>query len=113
MNNKTFKNRAIRHGEVMLVPVNSLPEGAEEIFSGKKYVVAHSETGHHHVAVADSLNVFSFGGRTFLRAGENGKIEHKKSFDFHETKTLVKGLYEVTIKKAYDYFTKRSVNVMD
>lgn len=109
----TFKKKAIRHGELMLVPVDALPKGAVEIFSGKQYVCAHSETGHHHVAVADSLSVFSFEGRTFLRAGENGKIEHKKSFDFHETKTLVKGLYEVTIKKAYDYFTKRRVNVMD
>jgi hypothetical protein len=113
MKNTEFKQRAVRHGELLLLPVDELPAGAVETFAGKSYVCAHSETGHHHVAVADSLNVFSFEGRTFMRAGENGRIEHKKSFDFHETKALVKGLYEVTIKKAYDYFTKRRVNVQD
>lgn len=113
MKSNEFKQRAIRHGELLLKPIDELPAGAVETFKGREFVCAHSETGHHHVAVADSLNVFSFEGRTFLRAGENGRLEHKKTFDFHETKGIVKGLYEVTIKNAYNYFKKVQERVVD
>lgn len=39
----------IRHGEVLLKPIDSLPEGAILEKTVKKEIVAHSETGHHHV----------------------------------------------------------------
>ena len=113
MTNEQLSERMIRHGELLLMPVDALPAGAVETFKGKEYVVAHSETGHHHTAVIDDLSVFTFEGRTFLRAGENGRLEHKKSFDFHETKTIVKGLYEVVIKTAYNYFLKVRERVQD
>lgn len=117
MNN--FEKKAIRHGEIMLIPIDALPDGIEQIYKGKEYIIGHSETGHHHVAVADFpvLTVFrpvgADDGTLFLRVSKDARVEHKKSFDKHETKTLFKGLYQVTVKKAYDYFAKRMKRVVD
>lgn len=113
MKNQELEKRMIRHGEVLLMPVDNIPDGAVETFTGNEYIVAHSETGHHHVAVLDNLSVFTYEGRTFLRAGEDGRLEHKKSFDFHETKTIFKGMYEVIAKTAYNYFLKVKQRVQD
>jgi hypothetical protein len=107
-----FGKRAVRHGEVMLIPIQSLPEGAKETFRGKEYVVAHSETGHNHVAVGD-IRVFGFQDRIFIEAVKDSKIEHLKTFEQHPTQPLLKGFFEVTVKKAYDYFAKRMANVRD
>ena len=112
MNDNTFKQKAIRHGELMLVPVDSIPSEASKIFSGREYICAHSETGHHHVAVGD-VSVFQSDGGLFLRVNRDSVLEHRKTFDFHAPKTLFKGVYQITIKKAYDYFTKRLERVRD
>ena len=69
---------------IMRVPPPQVPAEAGTL---KTTIVAHSETGHHHVAVgADVL-----GGLDpmvmFLRAKDNGHIdiEHKREWDTHET----------------------------
>ena len=107
-----FGKRAVRHGEILLVPIAELPEGAEETFKGKEYIVGHSETGHHHVAYGN-IGVFTLGERTFLKIESKSRIEHLKTFERHPTQPLFKGLYEVTVKRAYDYFKKRMENVRD
>jgi hypothetical protein len=115
-NEEQFKQKAIRHGEVMIVPVAEIPATATEIYSGKEYIVGHSETGHHHVAYGDITMFRPMGaddGSLFMRVNKDSVLEHRKSFDKHETKSLLKGLYTVTIKKAYDYFAKRMTRVVD
>lgn len=120
MNNKTFENKAIRHGEVIVTPVDALPEGIEQISEGGQAVIGHSETGHHHLAVAGiggTITMFRPVGADdstlYMRVSKDSTVEHKKSFDRHETKTLFKGLYQITIKRAYDYFAKRLEAVRD
>ena len=116
MNNKTFSEKAIRHGEILIVPVDAIPENAVEIYNGSEYIIGHSETGHHHVAVG-TLTVYrpvgADDGSLFLRVNEDSRVEHRKSFDQHETKTLFKGIYQVTVKRAYDYFEKVMRRVED
>ena len=41
----------VRHGELLLKPT-TLPEGAVLQQATKKFIAAHSETGHHHVLEA-------------------------------------------------------------
>lgn len=111
-----FKRRAIRHGELTLVPVASLPKNAKKVFEGKEYICSHSETGHHHLAVADApngLQVFQLGKDFFLKAVKDSRIEHRKTFEQHETKTLFEGIYQITIKSSYNYFSKRMERVLD
>ena len=42
-----MKTQIVRHGEIILKPSN-LSQDAQLVISTNKYIVAHSETGHHH-----------------------------------------------------------------
>lgn len=119
MKKTEIETNAIRHGEVLLIPVDAMPE-VQQIFEGKKYIVGHSETGHHHVAVgtkAKALTVFKpIGADTqdlYLRVNSTSKLEHVKTFDAHETKMLNEGLYLVRPKNEYDPFAKLVRRVQD
>lgn len=119
----------IRHGEAILIPVKGF-----KLVGGKKVkelIVAHSETGHHHVAVGDITTYPSFDVKAIRESltkslypdteitglfrvdGESAELRHKKDFDRHETKSLFKGLYIVAIKRQFDYFTKMIERVRD
>ena len=105
MNSKTFSKKAIRHGEVMIIPIDELPEGLEQIHSGREYIVGHSETGHHHVAVGtlpDAITAYRPAGADsqylYLKVTSKSVIEHRKTTEKHETKTLHPGIYKVSIK---------------
>lgn len=119
----------IRHGEVLLIPIKNISTG-----KGKKtreLVVAHSETGHHHVAVGEITDYPAFDVSEIRKAltkslypdaeitglfrvnSDSAELRHYKTFDKHETKPLVKGLYVRTIKRQFDYFTKMIERVRD
>jgi hypothetical protein len=116
MNKKEIRKRMIRHGEMLLIPVEELSENVEQIFEGKSFIVAHSETGHHHVAVGD-VTVFRPVGADstdiYLRANKESAIEHRKTFDKHETKTIHPGIYICRAKTEYDPFRKLIQQVRD
>lgn len=115
MTQKEFSKKAIRHGELILKPVDSIPAGAKEIYQGKEYVMAHSETGHHHVLTSPvtSFKVYEKDGETYLETIEVGELIHKKSFDKHETKKVQPGVYKFGPKYAFDYFAKKMIKVQD
>lgn len=120
MDRSTFTKNAIRHGEVLLIPVDEMPENVEQIYKGSRFIVGHSETGHHHVAVGtrqDSLIAFKpVGADTndlYLKVATKSKLEHLKTFDKHETKTLNPGVYLVRPKSEYDPFAKIIRKVRD
>lgn len=116
MKNKDYQTRMIRHGEMLLIPVDELPENVEQVFEGKDYIVAHSETGHHHVAVGNVTVFKPIGADStdiYLRANKESVIEHRKAFDKHETKTIHEGLYLCRPKSEYDPFAKIIRQVRD
>jgi hypothetical protein len=116
MNNKTIQKKMVRHGELIMVPVSKLPQGFEESFKGSEFIVAHSETGHHHVAVGDVTIYRPIGGDSadiYLRANKDSVIEHRKTHDKHETKPIFKGLYLCRPKTEYDPFAKLVRKVQD
>lgn len=119
MNGKIFRQRAIRHGEMVIVPIDRLPKGLEQVETGKKIIIGHSESGHHHVAVCDGLDLVAFrpagadSADLYLQVSAAARIEHLKTFDRHETKLLQPGYYSINTKAAYDYFLKRQVAVTD
>jgi hypothetical protein len=118
---KEFQERAIRHGEIVLLPIDKFPDGLEKIESGRKVIVGHSESGHHHVAVAvcdaDSLTLLRPVGADsndlYLEVSGAARIEHLKPYDRHETKPVAPGYYHINTKMAHDYFLKRAVRVID
>jgi len=119
MNVKEFADRAVRHGEIMLIPIDTLPGELTEVQRGRRVIVGHSETGQHHVAVCESndLRLLKPTGADsndlYLEVTGVAQIEHLKPYDRHETKTLQPGIYFVNTKEQFDYFLKRQTRVMD
>lgn len=116
-----MKNKLIvRHGEVILKEVDSLPKGAKLESEDTKIVVAHSETGHHHILqVKDKVDtskikVFSSNGETYLEVPQMAELWHQKTGqDTHKPHTIIPSIYKVVIKKEFDYFQKIIRQVRD
>jgi len=101
MNIKT--NHVIQHGEIMLVPLPDamkVPEG--KVAKHKEFIVAHSESGHHHTLKSDTdFEVVMDKLETYLILNREASLVHEKTFDVHPTKTVKPGKYVVIHKTEY------------
>lgn len=91
------KLKTIRHGEIMLVPVNSIPKNYTQVFPTKDYVVGHSETGHHHVLESKvNFEIVSDKEKQelFFRLFKPAKLVHKKVIDRHKDLVIPAGIYK-------------------
>ena len=95
---KHFTNCAAQ-GDVFFERIDSLPNGLElskaELGA---HVVAHSETGHHHVI--DSMSAQLFIDKTnafiaYLNVLEPCELKHMRDFDTHEALAFKPGIYRV------------------
>ena len=88
------KSTIFRHGEVMLVSVNKIPKG--KVTKAKEYILAHSETGHHHVLEAERAFEMTETDKheLYLRLFEPAQLIHKKAVDKHRTITIPAGYYQ-------------------
>jgi hypothetical protein len=101
---------SIRHGEAWLLPVKSVKGTYKEVTS---VVVAHSETGHHHVLKSvKPFRVYS-DEELYLRLYEPAKLVHKKTVNAHKTLEVKPGIYKVIQKKEYNPFTKMMTRIFD
>lgn len=105
----------VRHGEVILKPIDLLPKGAQFVESTKKHIVAHSETGHHHVLEATKeFKIYSFNGEKFIEIPTVAKLWHQKTGkDIHTPHKIAPSVYKIVIKKEFDYFEKVLRSVRD
>jgi len=103
-----------RHGEVVLVPVE-LPKEAQVSEKSKKYIVAHSETGHHHVLEATKeFTVFTWNGERYIEVPEIAELWHQKTgSEVHTPHKIPAGTYKINIKKHYDYAQRKMAQVRD
>jgi hypothetical protein len=72
--------------------------------AGQHHVLAHSETGHHHVIGTKSATLFIDKMNAFimyLDVAESSAIEHLKDFDQHEPLGLTPGKYELHRQQEY------------
>jgi hypothetical protein len=87
-------------GDVMFRRIEALPPDATPILATKgAFVVAHSETGHHHV-VLERPGVRMFAAMDVLKSylvveDEPATVEHKRDFDTHAPFALSPGTWEV------------------
>lgn len=100
MSMRTVSERPSFQGDVMIRRITALPAGlaASEPTDDGWHVIAHSETGHHHVI--DSRNAQMLIDKTndfiaYLDVATPTILEHLRSFDTHEPYLLEPGLYEV------------------
>lgn len=113
-NSKNGKVIPAIHGENFLLPVTKVPDG--EFIEHKKFVIAHSESGHNHVLISDTP--FAVMEETekhdlYVRLFEPTQLVHEKTFDIHETETLMPGDYAVFHKSEYDPFAEVVGKVRD
>jgi len=92
---KTINNQPCAQGDVLFVPVDELPRG---LTREKTNVVAHSETGHHHIVKAPE-GAYAFyrldAMTAYLECEAPVEITHLRQFDTHETIQLGAGKYMV------------------
>lgn len=88
---KTFKKMHAQ-GDVMLrvVPASAIPKTAKPVErTAAGHVIAHSETGHHHIVRNAGVQMFEDPGNPLvaylvLEAGSQLDVEHVRSYDQHE-----------------------------
>lgn len=101
---KTFNHMAAQ-GDLLLrcigAPSTPLPpDAAPQTHRGDgAAIVAHSDSGHHHVAMGGRGAVQLFASsdplKSYLLAKESSELRHERSYDTHESILIPPGLYEV------------------
>lgn len=108
-------------GDVIFILREALPKSATPVEYGKELVVAHSETGHHHVIdrpVAKEVLFFADSTTPFitylqLKGRAVADVVHLRDFDTHETIRLDAGspesVWEIRRQREYDPAAERMV----
>ena len=83
-------------GDVLFRRVKSMPDGVKPVERQGDLVVAHSETGHHHVIRHPAVMLFEHPTDplvSFVRVppklADSVDVEHLRPFDTHETLRLL------------------------
>ncbi len=101
---KTFNNMAAQ-GDMLITRVESIPEGLQPMNpEGGNYIVAHSETGHHHVLPQQDVEVFGAANDPFvlyLVVNNETELKHLRSFDTHESLKVPPGMYRINRQREY------------
>lgn len=116
---KTFKNQAAQ-GDMLLRKIDSLPNNVSEVKAENgKFILAHSETGHHHTVKSQPGVAFYANDNdpfiAYLVVDNTVKdcvLTHERSFDTHEPINLKqphdkntgkegKTIYEVRRQREY------------
>jgi hypothetical protein len=111
MKTHTFKNCAAQ-GDLLITRVQEIPEDAvlQTPEDEGVYIVAHSETGHHHVIESDPVEYFwakssndeDFEGQVaYLRVNEPVTLRHLRSFDTHAPIQISPGIFRLNQQREY------------
>lgn len=79
-------------GDVLFIRVKSIPKGAVAVKRDGALVVAHSETGHHHLIKTPCVTMMQTDNPLvcYLRMeAPFADVEHARPFDTHETLRLM------------------------
>jgi len=92
-------------GDLMIRRIDDLPSDIKPSKpEGDVYILAHSETGHHHVIESRAAECFINKTNDFiayLNVASEAEIRHLRDFDTHEPITLTPGVYEVRRQREY------------
>lgn len=96
---KTVENQGAQ-GDVLFRRIDKLPDGLVKQERGPEgLVVAHSETGHHHVIPTETVAHYAQpagdGLMSYLSVDTFADVVHLRPFDTHETVRLDAGNWEV------------------
>src|SRR5512139_1109831 len=95
---KTFKKMAAQ-GDILIMRIDKLPDGVVPVApEGGRIIVTHSETGHHHVMLAERTKAYKLPDSImdiFLAVEQGDVLEHLREHDTHEPIGLNPGIYHV------------------
>lgn len=102
-------NKVAAQGEMLVRRVDGFTSAAREVEpENGVFILAHSETGHHHVidrahvkVSEQTENVPSGMGILQMIVDSPSTIEHLRSTDTHEPLMLGAGLWEVRLQREY------------
>lgn len=101
---KTFK-RVAAQGDLYIVRVDKLPVGlTKQAPEHGKHILGHSETGHHHVMDATTVELYRLPEEIyecFIVVKEPTALEHLREFDTHEPILHEPGVYKVRRQREY------------
>ena len=83
----------MRQGDVALVRINAIPEGAKKVKRNGAIVLAEGEvTGHAHTIAEPSVEIYERDGAMYLNVHDGGAaLEHQE----HATIAVEPGTYRV------------------
>ncbi|OYN76160.1 hypothetical protein [Mycolicibacterium sphagni] len=92
----------IRHGEILLLPVATVPSGESEQVTS--CIVGHSESGHHHVLESDQVfaQIVAMNGDLFVDLPTETPLRHHKNHQQHRELTVPAGTWKVVRKTEFD-----------
>lgn len=102
---KTFKNMAAQ-GDMLIRRIDALPNDVKKLNADNgNYILAHSETGHHHIIKEDDgIEYYSHANDNFIAylvVNNETCVEHMRGFDTHEKIKIDKGVYEIRRQREY------------
>lgn len=102
---KIVTNRPVAQGDMLIIPILTLPVAVKSATpEGNHFILAHSETGHHHVIDRAKAEVYEAADDAFIayvKALAPADITHQRPFDTHETVQLSPSLYEIRRQREY------------
>ncbi len=93
-------NEHYRQGDVCLIRVDALPDGAKKESTDESVVLAYGEvTGHSHrlMTKVNGLSMYAWKEDKLVELREPGQLVHEE----HSTIALKPGLYKVVIQREY------------
>jgi hypothetical protein len=104
---KIIRGRPVAQGDILIIPCKTIPANAVAAKAeGGHFIIAHSETGHHHVIEKARAEVYEAADDQFIAyirtLGDGADIIHKRGHDTHETIKLEPNqTYEVRRQREY------------
>lgn len=107
-------------GEIRIFRIDKVPAGLKPLKrEGEHLIIGHSETGHHHILVADRAQVFEAdtapeGMRILFAILESpGSLEHLRGHDTHAPHAFEPGAYMFRADREYDPYAELARRVAD
>ena len=117
------KDQIVRQGDVLLVPVEEIPEDAELVSQGSELTIAYGEaTGHHHTlypqrgVLAKECLVKEFktkSGRRFVEFNQVMNLRHPDHDPAVDYKLLKPCIREIIIEEQENPFLDEITRVKD
>lgn len=107
-----FKKIAAQ-GEIIIRRIAEVPAGCTTMKpEGRRFIIGHSETGHHHVIGATGASVSVLdkppeGMRILYAVVETAMtLDHLREHDTHESIALEPGIYEFRVAREFDHYAE-------